>query len=155
MNDKYTTLHLPYNTQWHVFVSHLMRPTTSRSEREVEAFEVTTLLNVGVLEDYTSYGDKIRVVELPYSDDQFSMFIFKSGTSSTHRGPVPFISQPAIRVKSPIPDRQHCFSDFQLHQTVNSIRGLTRGARHCLPLNPTYHLFSRALCDNCSLKLTF
>ena len=61
-------------------VSHLMRSTsTYRSEREVEAFEVTTLLNVGVLEDYTRYGDKIRVVELPYSDDQFSMFIFKSG----------------------------------------------------------------------------
>jgi len=49
-----------------------------RTEREVEAFEVTTPLNVGVLEDYTSYGDKIRVVELPYSDEQFSMFIFKS-----------------------------------------------------------------------------
>jgi len=66
-----------------------MRPTTPRTEREVEAFEVTTPLNVGVLEDYTSYGDKIRVVELPYSDEQFSMFIFKSGKLSCPLGPAP------------------------------------------------------------------
>lgn len=49
-----------------------------RTAETVEAFEVTSVLNVGVMEDYTSYGDRIRVVELPYSDTQFSMFIFKS-----------------------------------------------------------------------------
>ena len=88
-----------------------MRPTTSRTEREVEAFEVTTLLNVGVLEDYTSYGDKIRVVELPYSDDQFSMFIFKSGTV-VPRGQRPPPANPHTRPStlffrlSIAPDRQ-------------------------------------------------
>jgi hypothetical protein len=91
-----------------------MRPTTSRTEREVEAFEVTTLLNVGVLEDYTSYGDKIRVVELPYSDDQFSMFIFKSGTGMSP-GASSLHPQPAISYTRPstlffrlsiAPDRQ-------------------------------------------------
>lgn len=45
----------------------------------VEAFEVTGLFSTGVIMDRREYGDKIRVVELPYSDDQFSMYIFKSG----------------------------------------------------------------------------
>lgn len=44
----------------------------------VEAFEVTGLFSTGVIMDRREYGDKIRVVELPYSDDQFSMYIFKS-----------------------------------------------------------------------------
>ena len=108
-----------------------MRPTTPRTEREVEAFEVTTPLNVGVLEDYTSYGDKIRVVELPYSDEQFSMFIFKSGNWAVPSAQLP---PPSPYLPPRTVDRQHCFSDFQSHQTVNSIRGLTTRTRHRLPL---------------------
>ena len=41
------------------------------------------VFNTATIDDFLYYGDTIKIVELPYSDHHFSMFIFMPGQSKS------------------------------------------------------------------------
>ena len=50
-----------------------------RRKKLVKGFKVETELRSALLSDFQFYGADIRIVELPYTDDQFALYLFKAG----------------------------------------------------------------------------